>query len=455
LAYIAAMNEAGIATHIVTISQKGHHMKRHALLGFVLLSFALYAAAAYAGPDATGPAPANQGSNKAAPTKKTVTPYAQLKTLAPAIRKPLTSINEFENYFQNAPVHPKQANPAAWNAMNKAAQTRANAKWVASIKKICNPRVFANKAFDWNILSLQSMTGTSLDTRTGALIAHKTFSTRLHEKRGCYITLDPPAGLAWKVGRLRGKLVRVNRTLRSIRIEHRLVKGKFVPHLTLGTQDLFITPATGPNAKRDANTGIPLNSKYVPQPQRVSENTKKPGRLSDHKGPYDVIYLVDRSGSTLNIFGLIRNDLFRSIGRLDSSQQFRVIFFSDGKTPETIPAEGKFLAATREGKLAAVKKLGHIRSGGQMEGLPAIREAFSGMKGGKKYLLFLITDGAFPDHKKVLELLAQKNRNKRVKINTFLYSDGTPDPKARKKASKDLKEIADLYGGNYKCIAPK
>jgi len=257
--------------------------------------------------------------------------------------------------------------------------------------------------------------------------------------------------LAWNTRRLLGKPVRVNGTIQSIRIEHRLVKGKFVPHLTLGTRDLFITPATGPDAKRDAKTGIPLNSEFVPKPQPATGNST----TIRHESPYNVIYLVDRSGSMLVLFDSVRKDLYKSIETLGPSQQFQVIFFSDGKTPETIPAKGKFLAATREGKLAAFEGLKKIRPSGQMDPLPAIREAFTGMKFGKKYLLFLITDGVFPDNKKVLQLLARKNRSKRVKINTFLYSDGTPDPKASKKASKNMKEIADLYGGKYKYIEPK
>ena len=423
-------------------------MKQHGLLGFVSLSFALYAAAAvYAGPKATRPAPV---SEEAAAAEKPATPYAQLKTLAPAVRKPLTSIYEFEKYFQNAPVHPKQSAPAAWKAMDKAAQTQANAKWVASVKKNCDPSIFANKAFDWSILSLKSKARPTRDPRTKAFVLHTTFSTRIYKTQGCYITLAPPVGLAWNNPHLLGKPVRVNGTIQSVRIEHRLVKGKFVPHLTLGTQATFITPATGPDAKRDPKTGIPLNSKYVPKPKKAAGN-KTSGVLIGRESKYDVIYLVDRNGSMLDSLDYVRNDLYKSIGKLNSSQQFRVIFFSNDKGITRIPTEGGFFKVTRESKLATKKELWKIMAMGRTDPLPAIREAFSGMTDGKKYHLFLITDSLFPNNKKILQLLAEKNKDKRVHVKTFLYGEKAPDAKT----TRYMMKIAKTYGGKYQYIVTK
>ena len=52
---------------------------------------------------------------------------------------------------------------------------------------------------------------------------------------------------------------------------------------------------------------------------------------------HHIVYAVDRSGSMLDTFDEVRNEIFRSITRLGPTQTFHVIFFSSGDPKENPP----------------------------------------------------------------------------------------------------------------------
>lgn len=152
---------------------------------------------------------------------------------------------------------------------------------------------------------------------------------------------------------------------------------------------------------------------------------------------YKICYVIDRSGSLLDTFDYLREELKRSIRGLVPQQQFHVIFFSGGK-PEEMPAK-KLVYATPANKDKAFKYLDSIVPGGQTNPAPAIERAITY----KPELIYFMTDGDFPPV--VLERLRSLNKDKKIKINTlsFVYKPG----------EELLRQIAKEHGGLYKHVS--
>lgn len=161
---------------------------------------------------------------------------------------------------------------------------------------------------------------------------------------------------------------------------------------------------------------------------------------------YHIVFVMDRSGSMLDGFDQVRNELLHTIAKLQPDQDFHVIFFSDGKPVENPPHQ--LVHAEYEYKQQAAKFLDNVQAAGQTDPLPAIGRAFdvlAGQKGGK--VIFLLTDGAFPDNQKVLDLINKRNADKGVTIITYLFGDRSKD------ATANLKRIATENNGKFKAIS--
>jgi Mg-chelatase subunit ChlD len=164
---------------------------------------------------------------------------------------------------------------------------------------------------------------------------------------------------------------------------------------------------------------------------------------------YNVVYVIDRSGSMVHTFDVaVRPELLRSIGRLRDSQMFHVILFAQGP-----PVELKYkrlVPATKRHKKEAASFLfaDEVRPEGETDPVPALKRAFAVLSGARKKgrLIYLLTDGIFPDNEGVLRVIASQNKDKKVHINTFLY--GT----APKEAVDVMTAIAEQNGGRYKFV---
>ena len=161
-----------------------------------------------------------------------------------------------------------------------------------------------------------------------------------------------------------------------------------------------------------------------------------------------VVYVIDRSGSMLSTFDAVRFEMLKSIGDLDPRQNFHVIFFSEGAPVE--PVEKRLVPANSEFKAKACEGLRGVFAKGQTDPIPALTRAFDVLDktdvGGK--VLYLLTDAAFPDNQKVIDLCKSRNGNKKdVHIYTFLYGDRP------KEAEDAMKKIAADNGGKYKFVS--
>ena len=163
---------------------------------------------------------------------------------------------------------------------------------------------------------------------------------------------------------------------------------------------------------------------------------------------YHIVLVVDRSGSMLDYFDLVRREMDKTVMMLQPEQTFHVILFARGEADENPPRS--LVYASPANKAQAYKYLKTIRAGGGSPTNPlvAIKRAFDVLahppnkKRGK--LMFLLTDGEFHDNQEVRKKIAGWNKRKDVFINTILYATGGEDIR------RVLKQIAEENGGRFK-----
>lgn len=157
------------------------------------------------------------------------------------------------------------------------------------------------------------------------------------------------------------------------------------------------------------------------------------------RGVRRIVYVVDRSGSMITTFHLVKEELKRSITDLRRSQQFHVVFFNAG-TPVQNPPK-RLVAASRQQREAAFKFLETIHPQGGTAPASALRAAFSV----EPDLIYFLTDGVIPEPGKVLSALDKWNADRRVRIYTFAFIS--------REGHELLERIAREHHGEFKYIS--
>ena len=163
---------------------------------------------------------------------------------------------------------------------------------------------------------------------------------------------------------------------------------------------------------------------------------------------HHVCYVVDRSGSMVDSFDSVRREMLLSIGRLEPVQDFHVILFAEGPPVENKP--GRLVTATARHKQEAARFLESVRADGTNDPIPALERAFEILskadpdRPGK--LIYLLTDGNFPDNAAVVNFIRKRNRRKDVKIHTCLLGACPTE------AVTVMTDIAAENGGRYKNV---
>jgi len=161
-----------------------------------------------------------------------------------------------------------------------------------------------------------------------------------------------------------------------------------------------------------------------------------------------VVFVIDRSGSMIDNFEDVRRAVLLSIGHLSSVQDFHVILFAEGRAIESGPR--RLVQPTEANKLAAAAFLASARAGFQSDPTAAMNRAFDVLdaaRGGSGKLIYLLSDGAFPDGPAVLALIRKRNADKQVRINTYFCGGGDAQARAL------LRQIAISTGGLFRQVA--
>lgn len=157
-----------------------------------------------------------------------------------------------------------------------------------------------------------------------------------------------------------------------------------------------------------------------------------------------VVYCCDASGSMISKMAALKNELTKTVGVLKPGQAFNLIFFQDG-APLTLSRAGP-VPATAQNKRAGFKFLEDVTTTGTSDPIAGLRLAMKQ----KADVVYLLTDGDFPDNHAVLELVRKLNADKGVKIHTIAFVN---DKDTDTDFIELLEKIAKENGGTFRKVA--
>ena len=161
------------------------------------------------------------------------------------------------------------------------------------------------------------------------------------------------------------------------------------------------------------------------------------GLGSSSRGVRRIVYVVDRSGSMLDTFGYVQQELERSITALRRSQKFHVIFFSTGAPVENPPR--RLVSGITAHKAEFFRFLQTVVASGGTEPGPALKRALDL----EPDLVYLLSDGVDFDPG-LMKNLDSWNKKRNVQIFTIAYLD--------RSGSELLELIAREHGGAFKYV---
>ncbi len=136
-------------------------------------------------------------------------------------------------------------------------------------------------------------------------------------------------------------------------------------------------------------------------------------------GAYKIVYIIDHSGSLLDNFDFLREEVKRSVGNLLPVQQFAVVAFSEETSGNTVLAASPMLQrATLDAKRDLAKRLDDLKAMGENDDMLApAKYAFQQAFALKPQLIYFLTDGKFDP--KLFAEVAKMNVGQKVRINTL------------------------------------
>lgn len=151
----------------------------------------------------------------------------------------------------------------------------------------------------------------------------------------------------------------------------------------------------------------------------------------------NIVYVVDRSGSMLETFDAVKQELRRSVTALRRTQKFHVVFFNYGDPMENPPR--RLVSAIRAQKEALFDFLGRVQPEGSTHPDEAMRRALALQPD----LIYFLTDGQFDPG--LLNKLDHWNRDRRVRIFTIAY--------VNREGGELLERIAREHRGEYRFVS--
>lgn len=165
-----------------------------------------------------------------------------------------------------------------------------------------------------------------------------------------------------------------------------------------------------------------------------------------------LIYLVDASGSLIDVLPFVMTELKRSINELSDKQRFTIIFFQGNEAIEVSPVGLKSATVENKQKVALWLDASPVTPSGLANPASALARSLQY----KPDLLFLLADNIIGsgrtenDQRRLLEEIDRANVH-HTKINTiqFLYKDKLESDRGK----STLELIAERTGGVYKFMS--
>lgn len=156
----------------------------------------------------------------------------------------------------------------------------------------------------------------------------------------------------------------------------------------------------------------------------------------------NVVYVIDRASSMTDFMEDVRQEVIRSISDLNRRQSFHLLFCADGRPMEKTT---RLVDATPDNKTAAQRYAMSITARGATDHVAALRRAVELLANaeGSTCVVFL-TDGPIKDGDKVLSMLKEANKDRKIAVHTVLIGNNSEE------ATKSLSDIATQNGGTFK-----
>jgi hypothetical protein len=158
-----------------------------------------------------------------------------------------------------------------------------------------------------------------------------------------------------------------------------------------------------------------------------------------------VAFVLDHSGSMIDTFDFLRDEVKRTVGHYGGAQQFSVIMFSEQSDVKVLGPDHLQLALPSV-KSDLFNQLDQIRASGKNDDLlepftKALGRAFAM----NPQVIVFLTDGNFDE--RLPNEVARMNKDKKVKINTIAFV------RISKRSQEQLQNIARDNGGKYKFVS--
>jgi len=161
----------------------------------------------------------------------------------------------------------------------------------------------------------------------------------------------------------------------------------------------------------------------------------------------DVVFAIDRSGSMMDAFDSVRNELLKCIASLQEGIQFALLMWNAG-SPLEMKAQ-KLIEPSDENRAAAKEFLSTIQPEHQSNPTAALKRAFEVLAQGEKdrtKAIVLLTDGPFPDNDQAQRVIASLNSKKAVRVYVILMG------KQPKDVADFTEALAKENGGRSKIV---
>ncbi len=160
-----------------------------------------------------------------------------------------------------------------------------------------------------------------------------------------------------------------------------------------------------------------------------------------------ITFVCDASGSMLSKMDALKVEMSKVVHQLKPIQSFNVIFFQQGD-PKSLD-RSSVVTANPENKRKFDEFVKNINTAGDTNPIPGLEIAFKQ----KPQLVYLLTDGEFPDNKAVIAKIAELNKDKRIKVNTIAFTNSEDKKNKIDTAFKKvLQQIASENGGTFRDV---
>ena len=167
------------------------------------------------------------------------------------------------------------------------------------------------------------------------------------------------------------------------------------------------------------------------------------GPTFGQSNPRRIAFVCDGSGSMVSKMASLKNELEKAVGGMKVVNEFNVVFFRDAGFAAL--SDGGLVRATPENKRKALQFLGDMTSTGTTNPIPGLELAFRQ----NPQLVYLLTDGDFPDNAAVVRKVNELNREKKARVNTIAF---VSEQDTDREFLDVLQQIARENGGTFRHV---